>query len=154
MGVDNVVFRQLMLTDATTHLDGAIVRQSNAMRVQLEPILDAVSADPSFTFQRQVLGYYYYYVEVWRHAGVDVVFEEADLAQLERVKQEAPEVIHELVFHPNALLASTWQPWDGVLGPDGRGTIPRRDARPHDAVTSSGSCIRGRESRQTQSLVE
>jgi molybdenum cofactor biosynthesis enzyme MoaA len=152
IGVDNVVFRQLMLTDASTHLDGAIVRQSNAMRVQLEPILDEVSADPSFTFQRQVLGYYYY-VEVWRHAGVDVVFEEADLAQLERVKKEAPDVIHELVFHPNALLASTWQPWDGLLGPHGGGPIARRDARPHEAVTSSGPCIRGREARQTQSLV-
>jgi molybdenum cofactor biosynthesis enzyme MoaA len=116
MGVDNVVFRQLMLTDPRTHHDGPVVRASDQMRVHLEPLLDQVSDDPSFRFQRQVLGYYYY-VEVWRHAGVDVVFEEADLAQLERVKQEAPEVVHELVFHPNAQLASTWQPWDGHLGP-------------------------------------
>jgi len=28
-----------------------------------------------------------------------------------------PVAIHELVFHPNAELASTWQPWDGILGP-------------------------------------
>lgn len=116
MGVDNVVFRQLMLTDPQTHHDGPVVRVSERMRVELEPLLDEVSADPSFTFQRQVLGYYYY-VEVWRHAGVDVVFEEADLAQLERVKRGAPGVIHELVFHPDAQLASTWQRWDGVLGP-------------------------------------
>jgi cyclic pyranopterin phosphate synthase len=46
-----------------------------------------------------------------------VVFEEADLAQLERVKRADPDTIHELVFHPDARLASTWQPWDGVLGP-------------------------------------
>jgi hypothetical protein len=46
-----------------------------------------------------------------------VVFEEADLAQLERTKQSMPGVVHELIFHPNARLASTWQPWDGVLGP-------------------------------------
>lgn len=116
VGVDNVVFRQLMKTDPSTHRDGPVVRASDRMRVELEPILDQVSSDRSFTFQRQVLGYYYY-VEVWRNAGVDVVFEEADLARLERVKRDAPEVIHELVFHPNARLASTWQPWDGVLGP-------------------------------------
>jgi len=46
-----------------------------------------------------------------------VVFEEADLAQLELVKQRDRSVIHELIFHPNARLASTWQPWDGQLGP-------------------------------------
>jgi hypothetical protein len=120
LGVDNVVFRQLMKTDSATHLDGPVVRASDSLRVELEPLLDQVSADPSFTFQRQVLGYYYY-VEVWSHRGVDVVFEEADLAQLERVKRGAPGIIHELVFHPNARLASTWQPWDGVLGP-----APRR----------------------------
>ena len=124
VGVDNVVFRQLMLTDARTYRDGPVVRASDRMRVLLEPLLDQVSREPRFTFQRQVLGYYYY-VEVWRHAGVDVVFEEADLAQLERARRAAPGVIHELVFHPNARLASTWQAWDGVLGPpSGRGAAP------------------------------
>jgi hypothetical protein len=28
-----------------------------------------------------------------------------------------PGIVHELIFHPDARLASTWQPWDGVLGP-------------------------------------
>jgi cyclic pyranopterin phosphate synthase len=45
---------------------------------------------------------YYYYVEVWRYGAVDVVFEEADLAQLEQVKLRDRQTIHELVFHPNA----------------------------------------------------
>lgn len=48
---------------------------------------------------------------------MDVVFEGADLAQLERTKASMPGVIQELIFHPNAKLATTWQPWDGVLGP-------------------------------------
>ncbi len=56
-------------------------------------------------------------MEVWRHGSMDVVFEEADLAQLEAAKQADQGVIHELVFHPNGALASTWQPWDGVLTP-------------------------------------
>jgi hypothetical protein len=47
---------------------------------------------------------------------MDVVFEEADLARLEETKRVDPDLIHELIFHPNARLASTWQPWDGILG--------------------------------------
>jgi molybdenum cofactor biosynthesis enzyme MoaA len=116
IGVDNIIFRQLMQTDAATHVENGVVAYSNTQRVAVEPILDAISEDPRFTFVRQILGYYYY-VEVWRYNSMDVVFEEADLAQLEAVKQRDPATIHELIFHPNAKLCSTWQPWDGQLGP-------------------------------------
>src|SRR5262249_15381424 len=115
LGVDNVIFRQLMKTDPRTAARNHVVRYSNDRRAALEPVLDAVSADAGFTFVRQVVGYYYY-VEVWRRADMDVVFEEADLARLEATKRAEPDLIHELVFHPSARLASTWQPWDGVLG--------------------------------------
>jgi molybdenum cofactor biosynthesis enzyme MoaA len=117
LGVDNVIFRQLMKTDPQTVALNWIVRYSDRHRTRLEPLLDRISNDGRFTLQRQILGYYYY-VEAWRYRGIDVVFEEADLARLEATKREAPGVVHELVFHPNAHLASTWQPWDGVLGPD------------------------------------
>ena len=46
-----------------------------------------------------------------------MVFEGADLARLECTKATMPGIIQELIFHPDAQLASTWQPWDGVLGP-------------------------------------
>lgn len=117
LGIDNVIFRQLMQIDSRTVAENHVVKFSNRFRARLEPILDALSADARFTFQKQIVGYYYY-VEVFRYAGtIDVVFEEADLAALERSKLAQPGVIHELIFHPNARLASTWQPWDGVLGP-------------------------------------
>jgi GTP 3',8-cyclase len=115
LGVDNVIFRQLMKTDPATSIANHVVRFSDARRVPLEPLLDALGADSRFVFQRQIIGYYYY-VEVWRCPGMDVVFEEADLAQLQRARRADPDLIHELVFHPNGSLASTWQPWDGVLG--------------------------------------
>ncbi len=117
LGVDNVIFRQLMGIDRRTVLENHVVRYTERQRIMLEPILDEISADPEFRFQRQIVGYYYY-VEVWESHGIDVVFEEADLAQLEGTKAEMPGIIHELIFHPSAKLASTWQPWDGVLGPD------------------------------------
>jgi MoaA/NifB/PqqE/SkfB family radical SAM enzyme len=114
LGVDNVIFRQLMKTDPATVAVNSVVRYSDARRVLLEPLLDAVSADSRFQFCQQIVGYYYY-VEVWRYGDIDVVFEEADLARLEAVKRADPNLIHELIFHPSAQLASTWQPWDGVL---------------------------------------
>lgn len=116
VGVDNVIFRQLMKTSPLTASRDPVVVYSDARRARLEPLLDAVSADPRFAFVRQVVGYYYY-VEVWRFAGLDVVFEEADLHRLEETKRSDPGLVHELVFHPDGTLASTWQPWDGVLGP-------------------------------------
>lgn len=114
IGVDNVVFRQLMKTDPRTTAPNHVVLFSDRRRVALEPLLEAISADRRFTFVKQVVGYYYY-VEVHRYRDVDVVLEEADLARLEDTKGDG--VIHELVFHPDGTLASTWQPWDGVLGP-------------------------------------
>jgi GTP 3',8-cyclase len=116
LGVDNVIFRQLMRADPMRHADSFVVRYCDAKRVLLEPLLDRLGQAPGFTFVRQIVGYYYY-VEIWRWRGMDVAFEEADLAQLEQSKSARPDLIHELVFHPSARLASTWQPWDGVLGP-------------------------------------
>jgi GTP 3',8-cyclase len=116
LGVDNVIFRQLMHVDRESVAENFVVAFSDRRRTQLEPLLDQISESPDFAFQKQIVGYYYY-VEVWRYRGIDVVFEEADLAQLERTKRTMPGVVHELIFHPNARLASTWQPWDGVLGP-------------------------------------
>lgn len=113
-GVTNVIFRQLMQTDPETVEPNYIVRFSNRRRALLQPILDALGGTSGFEFQKQIVGYYYY-VEVWRYRGMDVVFEEANLAQLEAVKREQPGIIHELIFHPDANLASTWQPWDGVI---------------------------------------
>jgi hypothetical protein len=116
VGVENVIFRQLMHVDRESVAENFVVAFSDRRRTRLEPLLDQISEDQEFTFQKQIVGYYYY-VEVWRYRGIDVVFEEADLAQLERTKQSMQGVVHELIFHPNARLASTWQPWDGVLGP-------------------------------------
>lgn len=121
VGVDNVIFRRLMLSDPDTVEPCPVVEYCDRKRARLEPLLDRVGSDGRFEFLRQIVGYYYY-VEVWRHRGMDVVFEEADLAQLERTKRSLPGVVHELVFHPNARLCSTWQPWDGDLSPGPMGS--------------------------------
>ena len=116
LGVDNVVFRQLMRPGPGTPAKDPVLGFSKTHGVSLDPILEQISSAPRFAFIKQVIGYYYY-VEVWKYRGIDVVFEEADLGQIEMSRQAMPGIIQELVFHPNARLASTWQPWDGVLGP-------------------------------------
>lgn len=115
LGIDNVIFRQLMKTDPATVSRNFVTDYSDRHRVDMRDILQLLSMNKSFEFVRQVMGYYYY-VEVWRYRGMDVVFENADLARIEQDKRNGG-VLHELVFHPNAQLASTWQPWDGILGP-------------------------------------
>lgn len=147
LGVDNVVFRQLMRYDPVTHRPNAVTLYTDAAFVPLGPLLEALrpttaggggggrgrradgdgggsrraDGDPAFAFTRHVLGYYYS-VEVFRYAGpagpMDVCFEGADLALIERRRVEAADAsgiapINELVFHPDGALCSTWQPWDG-----------------------------------------
>src|SRR6266508_3771108 len=95
---------------------------------------------------------HYYYVEVWHFARVDVVFEEADLAQFERAKEKHPRVVHDLVFHPNARLASTWQARGSGLqgarsGHEARGNgngRPRRIPEPPVLTRSTGGPDRDR----------
>lgn len=125
-GVDNVIFRQLMRYDPATVMRNVVTRYSDGHRAPMRPILEAIRPSERgrpghgrFTFVRQVLGYYYY-VEVYRYDGphgpIDVCFEGADLAdiQADARRRETP-VVHELIFHPDTALCSTWQPWDGIL---------------------------------------
>lgn len=124
LGADNVIFRQLMRYDPTTVQRNAITRYSETHRALMNPILEAIRPStldrpchPDFRFTRQVLGYYYY-VEVYRYRdAIDVCFEGADLTDIEADKRQRHRdpVVHELIFHPDATLASTWQPWDGRL---------------------------------------
>lgn len=131
LGADNVVFRRLMTAGhgpraarppASQARPPAplsspdVLTYSDRQRVPLRPILRQLRSRPGFAFQKRVRGYYYE-VEVWRWRGIDVVFEEASLTWLEQSRRRWPDLVFELVFHPSAVLCSTWQPWDGVLGP-------------------------------------
>ncbi|MFX0137007.1 MAG: radical SAM protein [Candidatus Hodarchaeota archaeon] len=126
MGVDNVVFRQLMQFDHKTHLKNRITQFCQDYFVPLAPLLQEIYYNEyyhhsNFSFIKQVMGYYYY-VEVFRYKkpgqnNIDVVFEEADLTYIELKKRNNAKnpIIYELVFHPNGHLCSTWQPWDGII---------------------------------------
>lgn len=118
LGVRHVIFRELMRPDATKVLPGGVARYSERQRVPMRPLLAALDRDPRFRPVRQIVGYYYY-VEVYRTTAfgneMSVTFEAADLSRIERRRAAEPDLVHELVFHPSGALASTWQPWDGLL---------------------------------------
>ncbi len=126
MGIDNVVFRQLMAFDSARCALDPVIAFSENHRVMLDPILREIYQDPidrhrAFTFSKQVIGYYYY-IEVYKYIPkrgkmVDVVFENADLRFIDRdraVPRTVP-LVHELVFHPGGTLNSTWLPGEGII---------------------------------------
>jgi cyclic pyranopterin phosphate synthase len=126
VGVDNVVFRQLMEFNHASCTGDPVITFSDARRVMLDPILHAITDGhachhPAFTFTRQVVGYYYY-IEVYNYTtrsgrSIDVVFENADLhfIDCDRAIPRAIPVVHELVFHPSGSLNSTWLPGEGII---------------------------------------
>ncbi|MEX2682312.1 MAG: radical SAM protein [Candidatus Sigynarchaeota archaeon] len=126
IGVDNVVFRQLMAFDPARCAADPAISFSEGHRVMLDPILREIYQDPAdhhhaFTFTKQVVGYYYY-IEVYKYIqkrgkAIDVVFENADLRFIDR-DREVPRripLVHELVFHASGTLNSTWLPGEGIV---------------------------------------
>jgi len=120
IGVDNVVFRQLMKFDEARVKQGRIPSFCSEHGISLIPLWEEIDQDPGFSFINQVLGYYYY-VEVFRYKGVDMVSEMADLRQIDAEKDRARRtlgeipIIYELVFHPNGNLCGSWREWKEVI---------------------------------------
>ncbi len=119
IGVDNVVFRQLMAFDNTRVTPGRIPSYCKSQTVPLHPIWESLDASEDFEKYHQVLGYYYY-VEVFKYKGMDVVTEIADLrkidAQVSRFSQKFDKpVVFELVAHPNGTLGGSWREFERIL---------------------------------------
>ncbi len=120
MGVDNVVFRQLMQYDPGAVTPCRASRCCDTRSIPLPPLWDALDADPRFEPVTQVLGYYYY-VEVFRYREMDIVTEAADLAQIPRTRARLDRrtggrsIVYEMVFHPSGVLSGSWREWEDVL---------------------------------------
>ena len=56
VGVDNVIFRQLMQNDAATTAPNYVTQFSERRRVMMAPLINVLAANGEFTFQRQVMG--------------------------------------------------------------------------------------------------
>lgn len=117
IGVDNVVFRELMKYDTSRIKAGRILDFCERNRVDLNKVWEEIDNDPDFTFINQVLGYYYY-VEVYKYHNIDMVSESADLKNIAKEKAKANTelpVVYEMVFHPNGTLNGSWREWEDIL---------------------------------------
>lgn len=123
MGVDNVIFRQLMDYDKKTMQKNWVTDfyEKEGDTAKLDEIYPEIDLDKSFKLVKQHVGYYYY-VEVYKYKQMDVVFEVSDLTLLDRVETRKPlyhgaPIIYELIFQDNANLEGTWQPGAEVIVP-------------------------------------
>lgn len=119
LGVDNVIFRQLMQFDDTKVKPGRIPNYCKEEEMDLMPIWDYFDTNKDFELYHQVLGYYYY-VEVRKYKGMNVVSESADLriinSQLDKFKEKFNKrTAFEMVYHPNGNLCAGWNEHEQVM---------------------------------------
>lgn len=112
--IDNVIFRETMDYDeqAMKNHDKMAYLKNN--KVYLNDIWKCIDKDNRFTPIKQLLGYYYY-VEVYKYQGIDMVSESANLVKLYEQKQIANDVVFEMIFHPNGNLNGSWVDNEDIL---------------------------------------
>lgn len=112
-GIDNFIFRQLMDYDhKAVNLEKIAYCDEN--KVDLNTVWEEMEKDPEITPYMNLLGYYYY-VELYDYHGCRVAGESADLEQQYREKKKHPDVIYEMVFHTDGVLAGSWIPSEEIL---------------------------------------
>lgn len=114
LGVDNIIFRETMDYDEAIMRNYPKLEFLKRNKVYLNDIWNEIDRDSRFNPITQVLGYYYY-VEVYRYAGVDVVTESASLTSIDEQKEKARDIVFEMIFHPNGNLNSSWVDDEDIL---------------------------------------
>lgn len=117
MGVDNIIFRETMDYNQSAMRNFPKLRFLEENKVFLNDVWRDIDLLPNlFRPIVQVLGYYYY-CEVYKYNGIDMVTESANLAAIETQMTKTPNTVYEMVFHPNGNLNSSWIEDEGVLLP-------------------------------------
>ena len=114
IGVDNIIFRQLMDYDLEKMCNVEKMHYCMKNEVDLNDIWEEVDKDKRFIPFKNILGYYYY-VEIYNYNKVVVCSESADLKVLYEEKKRHPDVVYELVFHPNGNLNGSWVDNEDIL---------------------------------------
>lgn len=106
LGANNFIFRELMDYDKTAvNLEKMTYCDNN--KIKLYDIWNQFSSYPEFIPYLNILGYYYY-VEIYKYLGNTIASESADLNIQNREKTKNPNVVYEMVFHPNGNLCGSW----------------------------------------------
>lgn len=114
MGLDNVIFRELMDYDKTSMSNPEKMQYCVDNKVYLNDIWKVIDNDSRFTPIRNLLGYYYY-VEIYKYQNIDMCSEGANLVKLYDEKEKHSDVVYEMVFHPNGNLNGSWVDNEDIL---------------------------------------
>ena len=116
IGVDNIVFRELMNYDfEKAECNGSVINRVKRdfyknNFIDLKYILSDINKDERFTLLNKVSGYYY---DVWvfDYNGVSCCFEKANLENM----SNKGNTIYEFVLHPNGRLCGSWNDKEDVI---------------------------------------
>lgn len=104
IGADNFIFRQLM-NYSQDAINKEKIDYCNKHNVDLNNIWESMGG--GFEPYLNLLGYYYY-VEIYKYKGMIIASESADLNQQYKEFAKHPDIIYEMVFHPNGNLCGGW----------------------------------------------
>ena len=114
LGVDNVIFRELMDFDVNTMINKEKINYCVDNKIRLNDIWNEVDTDSRFTPIRNLLGYYYY-VEVYKFENIDIASEGANLVKIYDEKEKHKDIVYEMVFHPNGNVNGSWVDNEDIL---------------------------------------
>lgn len=114
IGLENVIFRELMNYDAEAMKNDAKIKYCVDNKVYLDDIWKQIDNDERFTPIRNIDGYYYY-VEVYKYKNISMCSESANLVKLYDEKTKHPDIVYEMVIHPNGSLNGSWVDTEDIL---------------------------------------
>ena len=114
LGIDNIIFRELMDYEESTMLNVEKVLYNKNNKVRLNDIWPQLANDKRFKPYKNLLGYYYY-VEMYNYNDVVVCSESADLRVQSKEKSENQDIVYEMVIHPNGNLCGSWVDNEDIL---------------------------------------
>ena len=113
LGVNNFIFRQLMGFDKNS-INAEVMNYCRKNMVMLDDIWKEMDNEEDFVKFMNLVGYYYY-VEIYKYHGATVASEAANLITQYKEKAKNPDVVYEMVFHPNGNLCAGWIDDEEVL---------------------------------------
>lgn len=114
LGLDNVIFRELMDFDVNTMSNNSKKQYCYNNKIRLNDIWKEIDKNSCFEPIRNLLGYYYY-VEVYKYKGIDMCSESANLVKLYDEKEKHNDIVYEMVLHPNGNLNGSWVDNEDIL---------------------------------------
>lgn len=113
IGVNNVIFRELMDYDSTA-INTEKIQYCIDNKIRLNDIWTSFDKYPEFKPYLNILGYYYY-VEIYHYNDMTVTSESANLNQQYIEKTKYPDVVYEMIFHNNGNLCGSWIDEEDIL---------------------------------------